>query len=241
MSEFDEALDQIENDLGVASEPDVIQEDQVVENEEKDEGKPPGYLSYEEWIEAGKDPDLYKGKKAYEREYERVQERKENQREIKELKETLNQTVESINEWKDQERNKIRSELESELKVATDGRDLERALEIKDQLHQMDQQPQEAPQENPLITNFRQRNPIVDPNSPMHDESFHQDMQSIQRTIIDDLTGRDPERMSQLTEAQITRSLDIAYKKAKDLHPHLFKSPRNGRQAPTDRDWETSS
>ena len=45
-----------------------------------------GHITYEDWVSQGKDPDMWKGKKAFDAEYDRIQENKSLKSDVKDMK-----------------------------------------------------------------------------------------------------------------------------------------------------------
>ena len=231
---IDNALDalEIENDITPeVIEPEVI-EPEVIEPEiEEPKVNPPGYIdNIDDWIKAGKDPDLFKGKKAYEAEYDRIQE-------IKELKGLVKTVVDTTNDWKQQQQVTMNAQVEqarvdarAELETAKDASDIEAALAAQDKLNNLNK-PVSQPTAQPatqMINDFVKANPILDQESPQYNQEFHLDLQMTQNAILDRLTGGN--RDIGLTEGQIKRSLSLALAQTKELHPEKFKSPRNSRR-----------
>ena len=245
MSEADmnAALDALENehgvDLDVSPEPEVIEEAaKIVEELEPEpeviDEKPPGYMGYDDWIAAGKNPDDFKGKNAYSAEYGRIQE-------VKELKGLVEKVVDTTGQWKKQQQADTQRQIEqavsnakAELEQAKDDHDIDAALAAQDKLKSLEapQQPQAtAQQTNPAITDFFAKNPILDESSAQYDAEVFQDAKMVQHKFINDLTGGDPELIAQLTPQQMQRSMAVAFRKAKELNPDKFRSARNTRQA----------
>jgi hypothetical protein len=220
--EMNEILDGLEEDQEV---------DETEENiEAKEEEKPPGYKTLEQWTAEGKDPADYKGENAYKAEYERIQE-------IRELKSTMKTLVDSMSEWKTtqtQEMNRqveeARQQAQLELNKAKEDEDINAALAAQEKLNSLETQPVQ-PALNPGIAEFIQKNPILDSNNSKFDQEFFNDMSQFQQTIVDRMTNGDKARIAQLSPTQITRTMQLAYKEAQALHPDKFSSPRNQRQS----------
>ena len=232
---IDEALDalEIENEEviveEVIEEVAEVEEEQIIEEVEV-KPNPPGYIdNIDDWIAAGKDPDLFKGKKAYSAEYDRI-------KEIKELKETMLTVTQGIGEWKEQQKQSMaqqveqaRSDAVAELERAKEDVDVDRAIEAQKKINELDRPKQEVQQANPVLTDFYSKNPILDKNSAQYDDEVFKDASMYQSAILDELTGGN--RQAQLTPSQIERSLKVALTKAKLLSPDKFVSPRNTRKA----------
>jgi uncharacterized protein YbjQ (UPF0145 family) len=244
---INEALDKLEIDNGVIDEEiieDVVDEvhdvdnieevEEVEEVEEQPKQNPPGYIdNIEDWVAAGKDPDLFKGKKAYSAEYERI-------KEIKELKETMQTVVEGVGEWKEQQKQTMTQQLEqaraeavAELERAKDDVDVDAAIEAQKKINELDkpkQQP-ETYQPNPAIADFYAKNPMLDKNSAQYDSDVFEDTAGFHDTLLNELTGGKPEVINSLNPSQRVRILNAALSKAKELNPNKFVSPRNQRKA----------
>lgn len=240
-------LDQLEQEHGLQTEhgieqpnldtePANLDTEQPVDNnvEEVQESTPEktkGYITYDDWVEQGKDPSDFKGENAYKAEYERINE-------IRELKDTMKQVVSGVDEWKNQQAQQMQSQIdqakkdaEIELDRAKEEHDINAALNAQERLNDLNkQQVQQAPQQNPVISEFSTKNPIINQGSAQYDPEFYADMQMMQHTILNQMTGNDPNMVSRLTPNQIERTLSVAYEQAKKLHPNKFVSPRNVRK-----------
>jgi len=199
------------------------------EQEDEPKGDPPGYMGYDEWVAAGKDPDLYKGKKAYEMEYARIQENKELKSDLKEVKGDIRDILGSMDEWKSSREQELRAELENELRHHIDNDNAEKALETKQKLDEMDatRQP-EAPQIHPTVAELISETPLVDKEHDDYNVEFAADFEGIYDTLIGQLTMGGTKSIS---DAQIKRAWNKAVADAKGLHPDLFESPRRNRQS----------
>lgn len=231
--EIDAALDEIEEEHGfiTGDEPEF---DELLEKQKK-EGKalekPPGFLTHDEWIAAGKDPADFRGEKAYKAQYDSL-------KEIRDLKGTMNQVVQGVESWKQQQNEIKAQEIEeaknqaiADLAKAEDDEDIKGALAAKDKINSLDKQTTvvQTTQVNPIITDFTSKNPIIDPANTQYDAEFHQDMIMIHNSKLDQLLGGDRTRANELTQAQIERVQVLAFNQAKELHQDKFKSPKNKR------------
>jgi len=241
--EMNEALDALEAEHGVEFDADqdnieqediAHQEDVEIEEEPKEEQKekPPGYLTYDEWVAKGKDPADYKGENAYKAEYDRITE-------IRELKDTMSHVVNGIDEWKQQQSEQMAQQVEqarldaiAELNAAKEDDDIEGALAAQDKINKLNSQPTPEPV-NPVITTFAKSNPIIDKSSTQYDADFHQDMIMIHNGKLDQLLGGDRSRAGELTQEQVDRVQRMAFNQAKELHQDKFVSPRNKRVTST--------
>jgi len=222
----DEELD----DMGVSE---METTDEEPEPEQEPAEKPPGYLSYQDWIDKGKDPADYKGENAYKAEYERIHE-------IKDLKETMNRVASGVDEWKQVYQRETQAKIAqakldavAEFERAKTDLDIDAALAAQQRINELDQQPatQQQPKVNPVIQDFYSKNPIVDPTSQNFDKEFYEDMREIQGVYLDQFTGGSNEKANALSPERIQKSMMHAYSRAKELHPDKFVSKRNSRQS----------
>lgn len=200
--------------------------------DEKEDDAPPaddGFKGYEDYIADGGDPDLYKGKKAFQEDRGRFKENRDMKRTIKDLHSTVQQTMEATNQMLTDQRGKIRTEVEAELKEARANEDMDGALDAQNRLNKLDETPPAAtPQaEHPVIQEFRDANPLVDANSTDYNKEFNTDVEAFYNATYEQLSrgGR-----VALSDGQVKRALGKAMKDAKELHADLFESPRNARQ-----------
>ncbi len=202
---------------------------------------PPGFKSFDEYVADGGDPDMYRGRKAYEAEHNRINENKDLKRELKGLKGTVQQTMDAVNEWQSTERKKIRTELEAELHEAMENEDPKAAVEAKEKLNELDDAPSPQPatgEESGVIQDFRAANPMIDADSEQWNEEFNADVEAFYNGMYAQLSYNGKKK---LTDGQIKRCLKRAMREAEDLHdiePPAGKadasargeSPRNSRQ-----------
>lgn len=225
--------------LSIAEEPIEEQIEEVIEEleeehieeviEEAIEESPPGFMGYEDWIAAGKDPKKYKGEDAYSAEYDRIQKSKDD---ISDLKDSMKDVVAGMDSWKAEQRDKIRTDLMSELTEAKDSGDVDAALDIQEKINAIPQDVvKQEPKQHPVIGGFIDKNPLIDQNSDRYNEDFYTDMSAFHTNIVKDLAPNSDG--SGLTDRQIERSLQMAYDKAKQMNPELFKSPRKAREQRT--------
>lgn len=193
--------------------------------------KPPGFLTHDEWIAAGKDPADFRGEKAYKAQYDSL-------KEIRDLKGTMNQVVQGVESWKHQQNEIKAQEIEeaknqaiADLAKAQTDDDMDAALAAKDKINSLDKKTTvvQTTQVNPIITDFASKNPIIDPANTQYDAEFHQDMIMIHNSKLDQLLGGDRTRANELTQAQIERVQTLAFNQAKELHQDKFVSPKNKR------------
>jgi hypothetical protein len=235
-TDIDAALDALEiSETEVVDQP-IVEDEPIIENEiieeeikEEPKANPPGFIdNMDDWVAAGKDPDLFKGKKAYEQEYDRIQE-------IKGLKDTMQTVVEGFSDWKTQQQQEMdkqvdqaRNQAQADLEKARDDVDVDAALEAQKKLDGLEAKP-EAQKQHPVISDFYNKNPILDKTNAQYDEDVWRDASMFQASLINELTGGN--QSVQLTESQIARSMQVALNKAKTMNPDKFVSPRNNRKA----------
>ena len=199
------------------------QEEEVAEIAEEPEevDSPPGYIdSMEDWIAAGKDPDRFRGKKAYEAEYERIQEVKELKNSFKTMQDTLKSTVEAVARREEQTNEQHRQELESVLANAREEGDTDAALDAAGKLHAIDSAPK-RPQENPVIGDFLTGNPVLE--SPEIKGEF---ARIYNGKLKADGVGAD----EQLSDAAMRGYLKASMDSVKAIYPDRFVSPKINRQ-----------
>lgn len=204
----------------------VIEDDPKPPEDEVVEASPPGFMSHQEWIDAGKDPKKFRGEDAYTAEFDRIQEIKTFRGEISGLKDTLSHVSSGMDEWRQQQTNTIRAEATAELEAATADDNVPDALAAQDKLNKLNAKPvQQTPQEPPLIQEFRRNNPMTDSSSPRFNAVYNEDVTAIFNNAANGLR----DARGNITDDQMARCLTAATKQAKTLHPDLFESPRNKR------------
>ena len=238
--EMNEALDALEADAGEAFDKeedlnladenletkDIEPKDEIIEDKPKE--KPPGYLTYDEWIAKGKDPADFRGENAYKSQYESL-------KEVRELKDTMSHVVDGMETWKQQQNEQMAQQVEqartdavAELEQAKEEADIDAALLAQDKINKIDSRPTPT-QVNPIISDFAKKNPIIDQNNAQYNAEFHQDMIMIHNGKLDQLLGGDRSRAGELTPQQIERVQKMAFTQAKEMHADKFVSPRNKR------------
>ena len=207
----------------VVEETEVIEEAEVVEEaaEEVEDSNPPGFIdSYEDWIAAGKDPDKFKGKAAYEAEYDRIQEVKELKNSFKSMQETLKSTVEAVARREDATNERHRTELEAALATAKEEGDTDAALDAAGQLHAIDSAPKRQA-ENPVIGDFLSGNPVLE-SAEIKGE--------FARIYNGKLKADGVSPDEQLSDAAIKGYLRASMDSVKTIYPDRFVSPKINRQ-----------
>jgi len=199
-------------------------------DDQQQDDSPPGFMSHEEWIAAGKDPKDFRGENAYKAQYENLKENREFKDQIKNLEHTVKGIAEVNEEWRETQRDSMRAEITKELTTAKENDDVDAALLAAEKLTKLDQQTPRTPQTHPLIKRFYQDNPMTDEGSDSFNADYARDVQGFYNSLVDDLSARGTR---QLTDDQVGRVLGVAKNKAKELHADLFESPRNQRQTTT--------
>jgi len=241
--EMNMALDKLEIEQLDNQQSDInkIEQDQPTDSEDTElnqqsdtnepAAKPPGFLSYDEWIDKGKDPADYRGENAYKSQYESLQE-------VRELKNAMGQVVDSMETWKQEQNDKMAIQVEQakedaliELEKAKEDEDMNAALAAQEKINKLEKQKkaQKPPQLNPVITDFATKNPIIDTTSTQYNAEFHQDMITIHNNKLDQLLGGDRSKAENLTGRQVERVQKWAFEQAKGLHQEKFVSPKNRR------------
>ncbi len=227
--------DEINDQLDALEE--EIKPEEIDDKEIKEVEKPPGFLTHDEWIAAGKDPADFRGENAYKSQYEAL-------KEVRELKSTMNHVVDGMETWK-QQQNEIKvGEIEeaktqaiADLAIAKKDDDLDGALAATDKINELDKRSTvvQTIDVSPVVTDFAGKNPILDEKSAQFDQEFFHDVQMMHNGTLDSILGgdRSAESQKRLTPSQIERSLNLAFNKAKELHADKFVSSKNNRQTTT--------
>lgn len=176
---------------------------------------PPGFLSFEEYTAQGGDPDMYRGRKAFEAEHERIDENKRLRKDIKGFQQTVQQTMDAVNEWKGNERTKMRAEVEASLHRAMEDEDPQAAIDAQKKLDAIDDAPAVQKPEHPVITEFRSAHPALDEASDDFDRELNADVESFFNNLAEQLSLGN---RRQLTDGQVTRVLRKSLKDAYELH-----------------------
>lgn len=210
-------------------------------------GDPPGFKSYDEYIADGGDPDMYRGKKAFEAEHTRIDENKRLRKDVRGLQSTVQQTMEAVTDWQTTERAKMRKDIEAELKTAKADEDLDGALDAQQRLDQLDDEPEAQPaatEEHTVIQDFREANPMLDSESDDFDQDFNDDVEAFYNGLYQQLSYGGRKKVS---DGQIKRALKRALKEANELHEieepgqrtddrgESRRNTRRGRQQRTNR------
>ena len=204
------------------------------------EANPHGHLSYQDWVDAGKDPDDYVGKNAYQGQHERIVDSRKLEKEVKGLKKTQQQTLEAIGDWQAQEQARIRAEIEAELRQAREDEDVDGAIEATEALKEHDAKQKSRPgvtesaEEMGPIQDFRALNPAIDTTHEDFDPEFNAEVE----LAFNAMAKRAYDQKLNVTDAMIKRWLKKSYKDATELFgddaPAVrapAESPRNSRQS----------
>jgi hypothetical protein len=211
-----------------AEEGDVVDEEEDGDDDPQGSDDPPGFMSYDEWVKAGKDPDLFEGKKAYEEKHGLIKKFTDLKKDFRAVSQSVNDTME---EWRNNERTKLKAELTAQLKEQKDLGLVEEALETKEQLTKLtvEEKKGKVAQLPPVITDFIEATPLIDIDSKDFSPEVFEDFKLVYEAAITKLTNGTGLGLS---DRQIKRALDNALAEAKELNKELFppaRSPRNDR------------
>jgi len=209
-------------DVDVVDDPD----EEGVEAKGKDKD-PPGFKSYDEYVKDGGDPEMYKGKKAFEAEKKRIDEIKDLKKEFKVFtQQVLTANAETLNK----DRLAMKAQLEAELKQHKADGLVDEALATKEKLDDLKQEVKAGPVPlHPVIEQFIEDNPILDKDHDDYDPKFFKTMARLQAKEINKLSANGG---ADLDADQMHRCTQKAYNEALDYFPELSKpevSPRNER------------
>lgn len=216
----------------ISEEPIIEPEEPAVPAEEPPSDEyTPKYLNYQEWVDAGKDPDEFRGKNAF----DDFGEKKEIRDQLKTLTEaTLGMKRHYQNEA-DQRVTQARNTLIEEIADAEKEEDFERFKKAQNQLNEISQpQPeQEVDTLRSVVTSYITKNPLLDRNSRSFNPEVFSDWSTAYDNNLMSLLGGDATKHKSLTDDQLNRSMLSAMRAAKTLSPDRFSSPRNRQVAPT--------
>lgn len=239
MSEVNE-LDELENQYNsLQEEPQEeqleVEEEVQEETQEETQEVEDKFMSYDQWVADGRDPDLYKGKKAYEDSKSTYESNRELKNELKATNEMFKTTMGSIEEWKAQQISDSKAELEAAIAQARENDDLDAAVDATNKLNDLNQapvpqQPQQPQQRKPVIEDFLRSNPVLDESSSQYNADVFADMAQLQRVGVDNMSKQGGD---DLTEAQLKRIITKAFNDAKSLHSEVFKSSKSSQRAPS--------
>jgi len=148
----------------------IIEEDATTQESVEVKDAPRGYKSYDEWVKDGKDPEEYKGKKAYEKEGERFEALMRTQRELKDVKDLTAKMWEQQQRIEEAAYKKAYKDLQDQMVSAAEIADVETVKRTTDQLAELaankpDNKPYVAKQRSPDEI-FAEKNPwFVNPQT----------------------------------------------------------------------------
>lgn len=228
-------IDDINADLEAAQADDLGDQDQeeleLEQDDDQTDDDPPGFMSHEEWIASGKNPDDYKGKNAYNAEYDRIQENKGLKNDLKDIRETLNVVVDAAETTRLEDLAEHKRELEAKLAQQTEDMQTKDALATQKEIDAIDDTPKAKPI-NPLINDFFVDNPVIDKDNAQFNQEVMDDFTSFYHSRIDALTSNGTRG---ITDAQVAKALKIAFDGAKEMNKEVFVSSRNNRGGNTRR------
>ena len=159
-------------------------EDQVddqPEHEDQAEEPKSGHLSLEEYIAQGGDPDMYRGKKAFQQYHEIQQNLKSTREETKQLALTMNEVLANQKATLEAQSEAKLEKLRNELTKAHDDMDTKKVESIKDKMHKIEEkqvkeekkQPTQVPQSHiEEVKDFREDNPEMDHSAPEYNKAI---------------------------------------------------------------------
>lgn len=231
--EMDAALDE----LGIPAEGDepIINADppelepEPIEPEPPEEDDPPGYITYEKWIESGKDPDDWQGKNKYEQQYDLIQNNKEFKSDLKNLTHLMKTTVDATTQLQEERYQQGLAEARAELAEALENNDAQGAVNAQNKIN-LTPQPTSAPQVDPAHNEFYEANPVLDQGSSEFDQEVKAEFVRIYNGKLNsDGVGE----FQQLSERAVKGYMKQAMESAKSLFPEKFESNRNSRRTTT--------
>lgn len=205
----EEQDDGVQNDSRVRQEeqeePETDEEDQEVEEETEEEeedadtGSEPqtdaekamalGWTPYQEYIDGGGDPEMYRGAKAFLQFYENRKKNKdkveEKDAQVESLRDEMEQLAKMMAEDRKKQKEKFKKELEERLKQQKEDLDVEGYAETADELKRLEEESgdtteQPAKQkEHPVIQSFRDDNPVFDRESNKFNEEANTMLESM--------------------------------------------------------------
>ena len=200
-------------------------------DESKVDESPPGHMKYDEWIEAGKDPEEYKGAKAFAYEHKRNESFQKMQDEISSQSTQVRQLTESMSDWQKTQTSQIRSNLEAELAKATEDENVKEAIAVTKKLEDLKKPQSTEEEEASVFVDYRKDHPILNYDSDEFNEEFNKEVEY----IYNNHQGNKGSVKAQ------ERILDMAVREAKKVFPDLFKSPKNLRETgPTSKKTTTT-
>lgn len=212
----------------INADPPIDDLEPVVEEPEIKPENPPGYVSYEDWVEDGKDPDNWQGKNKYSQQYDLIQDNKDFKSELRGMNDLLRQTVDATTAMQDDAYKRGITEAKAELQTAIANEDVNAVVAAKDKIADLTP-PQPSPKVNPVHDEFFSSNAVLDKNNSQYDPEFSNEFERIYHGKLK-ADGVVPGQM--LSNQAVKGYMNLALKGAKELFPDKFVSPRNNRQAP---------
>ena len=185
--------------------------------------KPPGYMTHEEWIAAGRDEADYRGQNAYTKEYERIQDNKE-------LKGMVKSILTDQKATKEAARKEGYKQATEELEAARKEEDVEAALAAKDKLNRLDVEASgdmSTQQMHPKVAELIVAHPMLDMTHDDYNKDFAADFENIYDGWLIKLSRN---KTIQVTDAQIEKAWNRSVADAKELNPELFESGKRKQQ-----------
>jgi len=216
--------DVLEVEPEAIEEAEEIEEAEFIDEDEEAAESPPGFIdNMEDWIAAGKDPDMFKGKKAYQAEYKRIQDNKELASTVKAMQATLKSTVDAIAQREEETAARHRKELEFALNRAKEDGDTDAALDAAEQLHTLRNRPVSKESHiHPVLAEYIEHNPVL-----MNEEVKEEFARLYNGKLRADGVGAS----DQLSEAALKGYAREAMDGVKRTYPERFASPKNQRQS----------
>jgi hypothetical protein len=189
---------------------------------------PPSFMTYEEWIKAGKDPDDFRGKNAYNKTFEDIQENKDLRKQVRETRDMVQAVTNTIGEQREKAYNDAYTDLKAKLEQQKSDLDVDGVLETKDKLDNLKKAEgdNQTRQINPVIEEFLTRSPLTNSGSDAYDPEFFDSMRRYHANGVNELSqggGGD------LSDVQVLAIAQEAFRKAKQLYPEKFESKKNNR------------
>lgn len=203
-------LDKLQNEIDASKtnqmlgDEEVHDEPVVDELDDKDNPEiPEGYQSLEEYVASGRDPDYYRGPKAYEKDKEFLAEIKEIKSKLKERDEEML----ALQQFHEKERQRLLKEIETKKAKAKEELDFEAYEDLAAQERELQsaKKQEQAQGEAPVIQAFRQANPKINPASPEYDPVYGSAFAAAFNAMV-----AEAERRAQrpLNEAEVRQYLD---------------------------------
>jgi len=206
-----------------------IEEPQTETETAKESKNTNGYMDYDDYIAAGNDPEMFRGRKAFNQfhgiESELINVKRANKDLTKNVTTVLEQQKQFLRDQNEkvqqQNEQKIR-DLQDKLNDAHEELDSKKAVKIQKEIDKIEienenskkksdqQQSNETPPSHiEEVLDFREEVPELDPNSPDYNPSLDQ--------TVTNLVGKS--YSTQMTDRQVRRLLKTAYKEARNSSP----------------------